>query len=151
MSIAMDICNDVMNTFKEKVKGTNFTFAYEKDLKKVPSSEYLCAVGVKKVVVGDRLMGKTENDGEVDLKKREIRVTLSVNLYTPYSAGADFAVNAFDDMLDALMEPKWAEMCGARLLGTSYSRDTQAIVTKTEFDIMNYIFKPETAETIPMP
>lgn len=148
MSVAMDVCNEAMNTFKAVVKGTNFTFAYEKDIKNVPLSEYLCAVGVKKVVFGDRLMGKSETDGEVDLKKREVRVTISVNLYTPYSAGAEFAVNAFDDMAQALLESNWVETCGAKLLGTSYSRETQALITKTEFELVKFIMKPERVETI---
>lgn len=148
MNASMNICNEAMNEFKASVKGINFVYAHEKDIKNVPMSDYLGAVSVKKVVVGDRLMGKAENDGEVDLKRREICVTVAVNLYTPTSAGAEKGADTFDEMTNALLESKWGDLRGAKLYGTNYSRETQSLVTKTEFEIVNFLIKPETVETI---
>lgn len=148
MNASMNICNETMNKFKESVKGINFVYAHEKDIKNVPMSDYLGAVSVKKVVVGDRLMGKAENDGEVDLKKREICVTVAVNLYTPTLAGADIGANTFDDMTNVLLDSNWGELRGAKFYGTNYSRETQSLVTKTEFELVRFLIKPETVEAI---
>lgn len=148
MSVSMDICNEAMNEFKAAVKNINFVYAHEKDIKKVPMSEYLGAVSVKKVVIGDRLLGKAENDGEVDLKRREICVTVAVNLYTPTLSGAEIGANTFDDMTNALLEADWTGLRGAKLFGTNYSRETQSLVTKTEFELVRFIIKPETLEAI---
>ncbi len=148
MNASMNICNNAMNEFKAAAKGINFVYAHEKDIKNVPMSNYLGAVSIKKVVVSDRLLGKAENDGEVDLKRREICVTVAVNLYIPTSAGAEKGADTFDDMTNALLNSNWTELRGAKFFGTNYSRETQSLVTKTEFEIVNFLIKPETVETI---
>lgn len=106
--------------------------AHESSIKETPVNEIIAAVGVKKCTISERIYGIDDNV-KVDTDDRNISVTVGINLYVPYSQGTAGCVSAFDDIFDRLFMEKDSLLCDSKLLSTSYSRDTQCLVAKTEF------------------
>lgn len=106
--------------------------AHESSIKETPVNEIIAAVGVKKCTISERIYGIDDNV-KVDTDDRNISVTVGINLYVPYSQGTAGCVSAFDDIFDRFFMEKDSLLCDSKLLSTSYSRDTQCLVAKTEF------------------
>lgn len=151
MGTANDFCKYVMNYLKEALPKRNFIFAYENEIKDVPMKEIVSAMSIKKCVISDELYTKDENGIKILSELRDMTTTFSVNYYTPSRLGTAAGIAAFDDTVDVLLEKNWAELTGIRFLGTSYSRETQSLVTKAEFDIRWQVLKPsEKVEVTPI-
>ena len=119
----------ILKPLNNKIK---VVLAHENDVKIVPVNEVIAAVGVKKCTISSRLAGIDDNV-RVNTNERNITVTVGINLYVPYSQGTAGCVSAFDDIFDRLVTESNSRLCESKFLSTSYSRDTQCLVAKTEF------------------
>ena len=132
MGYCTSFCNDVMKILQPLSSKMELVLAHESSIKDVPVSKIIAAVGVKKCTVSERISSVNDNV-KVDTENRNLAVTVGINLYVPYSQGTAGCVSAFDDIFDCLFEEKDSLLCESKLLSTSYSRDTQCLVAKTEF------------------
>lgn len=132
MSYCSEYCDIILEQLEPLSKNINFVFAHESSIKDVPISQTIAAISVKKCVVSARSTSIDDNV-KVNTKNRNISVTVGINLYVPYKMGAKGCVSVFDDIFDRLVVLNDYELRESRFLSTSYSRDTQCLVAKTEF------------------
>lgn len=137
------ICNEYCNSILDDLKGMspdiNLVLAHESGIKSVPVSKPYVAVGIKKFVISPAIVQKNEDGAEISDGSRKLTVTVSVNIYAPYKEGTQGSTKILDTVFDTLLEKKRGSFIEARLLGTKYSRETQSLVSETEFVFENYI------------
>ncbi|MCH5189945.1 MAG: hypothetical protein J1F37_05220 [Oscillospiraceae bacterium] len=133
MNFCTTYCDTVMEQLEPLSKDMKIVLAHESSIKITPIFETFVAVGIKKCSISARTNEKIDDDVTVDTGMRDIIVTVGINIYVPYKKGTKGCVKAFDAIFDRLLYENEYELRETRLLGTTYSRETQSLVTKTEF------------------
>ena len=135
----MVICSNLCELIKEQLRGderfNNITLvdAYQYNIKPTPILKTIAAFSVKKCVLGDYIVEISDTGEETVTDNREALVTISVNLYVPYSFGSGIAPNVFESMIDCVTATFGNRLVSATCSETNYVRESQALVTKTEF------------------
>lgn len=99
----------------------------------IPIQKTIVAVGIKKCTVSAPPDEKEDNSVKIQENLRTILITVGINLYVPYKSGTRGSVQAFDKIFNRLLDANRQGLCESKLLGTKYSRETQSLVTETEF------------------
>lgn len=133
MEFCTSYCDMILEQLEPLSSDMKIVLAHESSVKVTPIGEIIAAVGIKKCSISARSGESVDENVKVDTGKRNIIVTVGINIYVPYEKGTRGCVGAFDAIFDTLLYKNEFELCETKLLGTTYSRETQSLVTKTEF------------------
>ena len=83
-----------------------FVVAYENEIKPTPLNKPIVAISVKGCEIGEKLTETLEN-GEITVtNKRDMKTTLSADIYLPYSMGGSNGHKIFDRIATYLLFTK---------------------------------------------
>lgn len=133
MTVCTDYCNTVAQALQDLSSEMDIVIAHESTVKDVPVRKTIAAIGIKKCVIADMPSATVDDSVKVETKERKILVTVGINLYVPYSKGTKGCTGAFDNIFSTLVKAREGELNEAKLLSTKYSRETQCLVSETEF------------------
>lgn len=133
MNMCASYCDQVMESLKSLSSKMDVVLAHESTVKEVPISKTIAAIGIKKCIVSDMPNATVDDNVKIETKDRKILVTVGINLYVPYKDGAKGCISAFDSIFSCLITNYEGDLNEAKLLNTKYSRETQCLVTETEF------------------
>lgn len=141
MKFAGSIAQNIINYFNEdgQFSDLSFVIAYKNELKPTPLTKPIIAVSVKNCEIGKRISTSQEPDetGQmVEVTSRDARLTLSVDIYLPYSMGGNEGHKIFDRLAEFLLFKKRFAIIEAVCSETDYDSNCQAIVLRS-----NFIFK----------
>lgn len=116
-----------------------FVVAYENEIKPTPLDKPIVAISVKACEIGENLTETLEN-GEIKVTdKREIKTTLSANIYLPYSMGGCIGHKIFDRIATYLLFTKKHNISKTVCYNTDYDSDCEAIILRTHFIFNNTV------------
>ena len=116
-----------------------FVVAYENEIKPTPVSKPIVAISVKSSEIGDKLQ-ETLETGEIKVtNKREMKTTLSADIYLPYSQGGSAGHKIFDRIATYLLFTKKHNISKSVCYNTDYDSDCEAIILRTHFIFNNTI------------
>lgn len=134
MSYCTEYCDMILEQLEPLSSDMKIVLAHESSIKDVPIYETIAAVGIKKCNISARFDASIDDNVKVDTGMRDFTVTVGINLYVPYVKGSRGCISVFDKIFDRLINANDEyEFCETKLLSTTYSRETQSLVTKTEF------------------
>ncbi|MDE5994799.1 MAG: hypothetical protein K2G60_04720 [Oscillospiraceae bacterium] len=139
MNVCEDYCDFVLEMLEPLKQNIKIILAHENPIKNVPLDQIIAAVRIKKCII-DAPVGET-NDNSIKIKDstRNILTTVGINLYVPYRNGTRVSATTFDSIFNQFIDKSESSLCEAKLLGTKYSRETQSLVTETEFVFKNVL------------
>ena len=111
----------------------NFVVAYENEIKPTPLDKPIVAVSVKSCEIGDRNNTTLETGEIVDVDTRNINLTLSVDIYLPYSKGGSKGHKIFDRIAIFLLYTEKLPITKAVCYDADYDSTCQAIILRTQF------------------
>ena len=116
-----------------------FVVAYENEIKPTPVNKPIVAISVKACEIGDKLQ-ETLETGEIKVtNKREMKTTLSADIYLPYSQGGSAGHKIFDRIATYLLFTKKHNISKSVCYNTDYDSDCEAIILRTHFIFNNTI------------
>lgn len=133
MSMCESFCDSVLKNLEDLKSDMEIVLSHESTIKQIPIQKTIVAVGIKKCTVSAPPDEKEDNSVKIQENLRTILITVGINLYVPYKSGTRGSVQAFDKIFNRLLDANRQGLCESKLLGTKYSRETQSLVTETEF------------------
>ncbi|MBR5246304.1 MAG: hypothetical protein IKV25_02905 [Clostridia bacterium] len=116
-----------------------FVLAHENDIKPTPLEKPIVALSPKGCVIGDKLT-KTNDNGEIVVtNKREVKSTVSIDIYLPYSMGGLEGHRYFDRIATYLLFVENFSITGATCSESDYDTSCQAIVLRSSFIFTNIV------------
>lgn len=116
-----------------------FVVAYENEIKPTPISKPIVAISVKGCEIGEKLP-ETLETGEITVtNKREMKTTLSADIYLPYSQGGSAGHKIFDRIATHLLFTKKHNISKSVCYNTDYDSDCEAIILRTYFIFNNTV------------
>lgn len=134
MTFCNEYCDSIIEILQSLTPSIKAVISHSEEVKDVPVSETIAAVGVKKCVIADEPDSKVGDDLTLTTQSRKILVTVGINLYVPYSKGIKESYDAFDKIVTCFLAGKKFCMNEAKMLGTKYSREAQCLVSETEYE-----------------
>ena len=116
-----------------------FVVAYENEIKPTPVSKPIVAFSVKACEIGDKLQETLETGEIKTTNKREMKTTLSADIYLPYSQGGSAGHKIFDRIATYLLFTKKHNISKSVCYNTDYDSDCEAIILRTHFIFNNTI------------
>ena len=111
----------------------NLVVAYENEIKPTPLDKPIVAVSVKSCEIGDKNNTTLETGEIVDVDTRNINLTLSVDIYLPYSKGGSEGHKIFDRIAIFLLYTEKLPITKAVCYDADYDSTCQAIILRTQF------------------
>lgn len=133
MTICTDYCNKVVTALQPLSPQMNIVVAHESTVKDVPIHKIIAAVGVKKCVIADMPAVTVDDSVKIETRSRKMLITVGINIYVPYHSGSKACIGAFDSIFDTILNAMEPDLNEVKLLSTKYSRETQSLVSETEF------------------
>ena len=116
-----------------------FVVAYENEIKPTPLNKPIVAISVKGCEIGEKLTETLEN-GEITVtNKRDMKTTLSADIYLPYSMGGSNGHKIFDRIATYLLFTKKHNISKSVCYNTDYDSNCEAIILRTHFVFNNTI------------
>ncbi len=141
----MNVNGNYVNFLYNSLTGTDgledliFVLAYENEIKPTPLEKPIIALSAKGCEIGEKLT-KTNDNGEIVLtNERQIKTTISVDFYLPYSQGGVLTHKLFDRIATQLMFIKNYDILKASCSEAEYDSSCQAIVLKSTFIFCNVV------------
>ena len=116
-----------------------FVVAYENEIKPIPVNKPFVAISVKSCEIGDKLQETLETGEIKTTNKREMKTTLSADIYLPYSQGGSAGHKIFDRIATYLLFTKKHNISKSVCYNTDYDSDCEAIILRTHFIFNNTI------------
>ncbi len=116
-----------------------FVIAHENDIKPTPLEKPIVALSPKGCVIGDKLTQTNDNGEIIVTKKREVKSTVSIDIYLPYSMGGIEGHRIFDQIATFLLFTQNLTISGATCSEADYDASCQAIVLKSSFVFINVV------------
>ena len=116
-----------------------FVVAYENEIKPTPVNKPIVAISVKSCEIGDKLQETLETGEIKTTNKREMKTTLSADIYLPYSQGGSAGHKIFDRIATYLLFTKKHNISKSVCYNTDYDSDCEAIILRTHFIFNNTI------------
>ena len=141
MNINGNFVNFLMTSLSENPSFDDVTFviAYENEIKPTPLEKPIVALSPKGCTIGNKL-SKTNDNGElVTTNQREVKSTVSVDIYLPYSMGGVEGHKLFDRLATNLMFIKDFGIISGSCSAADYDSSCQAIVLKSNFVFLNVV------------
>ncbi len=117
----------------EEYSDLTCVIAYENDIKPTPVDEPIIAFSVKDCVIGPTLTTVEENGKIVETNEREVMSTISIDIYQPYSKGAQHALSIYERIATTLLEDTSHKVMKSECKEAEYDKTCQAIVLKSTF------------------
>lgn len=135
MKINGDVAMMAVEMLKENEDFNDMTFllAHENEIKPTPLTKPIVAVSVKGCKIGDRIKKVTDAGEIITTLSRPIDVTLSIDIYLPYSMGGINGHKIFDRIATYLIYEREVSVSTVTCGSTEYDKSTQAIVLRTAF------------------
>lgn len=135
MKINGDVAMMAVEMLKENEDFNDMTFllAHENEIKPTPLTKPIVAVSVKGCKIGDRIKKVTDAGEITTTLSRPIDVTLSIDIYLPYSMGGINGHKIFDRIATYLIYEREVSVSTVTCGSTEYDKSTQAIVLRTAF------------------
>ncbi|MBR5321835.1 MAG: hypothetical protein IKU41_08365 [Clostridia bacterium] len=116
-----------------------FVVAYENEIKPTPLNKPIVAISVKGCEIGEKLTETLEN-GEITVtNKRDMKTTLSADIYLPYSMGGSNGHKIFDRIATYLLFTKKHNISKSVCYNTDYDSNCEAIILRTHFVFNNTV------------
>jgi hypothetical protein len=141
MTVNANFVNFIYNDLKSNTSFSDLTFviAHENDIKPTPLEKPIIALSPKGCVISDKLT-QVSDTGEITVtKKREVKSTISVDIYLPYSMGGIEGHRIFDRIATNLLFTQNLAISGATCSEADYDTSCQAIVLKSSFIFLNVV------------
>ena len=116
-----------------------FVVAYENEIKPTPVNKPIVAISGKSCEIGDKLQETLETGEIKTTNKREMKTTLSADIYLPYSQGGSAGHKIFDRIATYLLFTKKHNISKSVCYNTDYDSDCEAIILRTHFIFNNTI------------
>ena len=116
-----------------------FVVAYENEIKPTPVNKPIVAISVKACEIGDKLSEALETGEVKTTNKREMKTTLSADIYLPYSQGGSAGHKIFDRIATYLLFTKKHNISKTVCYNTDYDSNCEAIILRTHFIFNNTI------------
>lgn len=116
-----------------------FVVAYENEIKPTPLNKPIVAISVKACEIGDKLSEALETGEVKTTNKREMKTTLSADIYLPYSQGGSAGHKIFDRIATYLLFTKKHNISKTVCYNTDYDSNCEAIILRTHFIFNNTI------------
>jgi hypothetical protein len=141
MQISGNIAQTMVNLLSEdgQFSDLNFVVAYENEIKPTPLDKPIVAISVKNYEIGDKNTTTLETGEIVDIDTRNIELTLSTDIYLPYSKGGSEGHKIFDRIAFFLLYAKTFPISKAVCYGADYDSTCQAIIVRTSFTFSSII------------
>lgn len=123
----------------EQFSDLNFVVAYENEIKPTPLDKPIVAVSVKSCEIGDRNTTTLETGEIVNIDNRKISLTLSTDIYLPYSKGGNEGHKIFDRIAIFLLYTEKLPITKAICYDADYDPTCQAIIVRTNFTFSSII------------
>lgn len=135
MTVNEETANGTLKMLSESENLSDITFllAHENEIKPTPINGPIVAVSVKKCNIGDKLKKVIDSGEIVTTESRYADVTLSVDIYLPYSMGGVSGHKIFDRIATCLIFEKKANISEAYCGDSDYDKAAQAIVLRSTF------------------
>lgn len=117
----------------------NFVVAYENEIKPTPLDKPIVAISVKSCEIGDKSTTTLETGEVVDIDSRKINLTLSTDIYLPYSKGGSEGHKIFDRIATFLLYTEKLPITKAICYEADYDPTCQAIIVRTNFTLSSII------------
>ena len=116
-----------------------FVVAYENEIKPTPLNKPIVAISVKGCEIGEKLT-ETLEIGEITVtNKRDMKTTLSADIYLPYSMGGSNGHKIFDRIATYLLFTKKHNISKSVCYNTDYDSNCEAIILRTHFVFNNTV------------
>ena len=141
MTINGNFVNFIYSCLKGDPNFSDLTFviAHENDIKPTPLEKPIIALSSKGCVIGDRLTKVNDNGEIISTNKREVKSTVSIDIYLPYSMGGIQGHRIFDRIATFLLFSENFAINGATCTEADYDATCQAIVLKSSFIFINVV------------
>ena len=118
-----------------------FVLAYQSNIKPTPLTKPIVAFSIKDCQVSDKLKDVLDTGEIITTDERNIKITLSVDIYMPYSSDAMKAVGIYEKMASGLLfnSDLAMQVTGSTCGEAVYDSSCQAIVLKTTFTLEDNI------------
>ena len=110
-----------------------FVVAYENEIKPTPISKPIVAISVKNCEVGERLTETLETGEITATMKRNVKVSVSGDIYLPYSMGGSAGHKIFDRFATFFLFSDNFDISKAICSEADYDNDCDAIILRTQF------------------
>lgn len=141
MNTNATLVNSIVNSLSNNASFSDITFviAYENEIKPTPMDKPIVALSPKGCVIGDKLTQTNENGEVITTKKREVKSTVSIDIYLPYSMGGLEGHRIFDRIATYLLFSQNLAISGATCSEADYDNSCQAIILKSTFIFLNVV------------
>mgnify|MGYP003289241745 CR=1 FL=1 len=116
----------------ERFSDLTCVFAYENDIKPTPISKPIIAFSAKGCEIGPKLTNTLDTGEIVTTKNREIKTTISMDIYLPYSMGGIAGHKIFERLTTFLLFEQNYNILKAVCDEAEYDSSCQAIVLKSQ-------------------
>ncbi len=123
----------------EQFSDLNFVVAYENEIKPTPLDKPIVAVSVKSCEIGDKSTTILETGEIIEIDSRTISLTLSTDIYLPYSKGGSEGHKIFDRIATFLLYTEKLPIVKAVCYEADYDSTCQAIIVRTTFTLSSII------------
>ena len=114
-------------------KDISFVVAYKNEIKPTPISKPIVAVSVKECEIGERLTETLETGEVITTMKRKVIVTVSGDIYLPYSKGGNAGHKIFDRLATFFLFSDNFDISKANCKEADYDSNCEAIILRTQF------------------
>ncbi len=111
----------------------NFVVAYENEIKPTPLEKPIVAISIKNCEIGDRQTTTLDTGEVINIDSRPITLTLSTDIYLPYSKGGNEGHKIFDRIAIFLLYTEKLPITKAVCNEADYDSTCQAIIVRTSF------------------
>ena len=141
MEISGNAAQEMINRLSkdDQFSDLNFVVAYENEIKPTPLDKPIVAVSVKCCEIGDKSTTTLETGEIIKIDSRAISLTLSTDVYLPYSKGGSEGHKIFDRIATFLLYTEKLPITKAICYGANYDSTCQAIIVRTNFTLSSII------------
>lgn len=126
---------NIMQAIVAQTKFADLTLviAYENDIKPTPINKPIVAFSAKGCEIGPKLTNTLDNGEIVTTTNRDLKATISMDIYLPYSMGGIAGHKLFERLATYLLFEKNYDIIKVVCGEADYDSSCQAIVLKSQF------------------
>ncbi len=123
--------------FNTQFPDVKFVLAYQNNIKPTPVTKPIVAISIKDCQISDKLKDVLDTGEIVTTSSRNVKITLSMDIYLPYSFDGIKAVSIYDRLATVLLFnfDSHLAVTGSTCGESEYDTSCQAIVLKTTFTL----------------
>lgn len=135
MTTSGNIADNIVSSLSSNAIFDDVTFvvAYENEIKPTPVEKPIVAVSVKKCEIGDRLTETLETGEITTTTKRNVNVSVSGDIYLPYSMGGSAGHKLFDRLATFFLFTSNYNVTKVSCSEADYDSNCEAIILRTQF------------------